>query len=259
MIVAFTSYGNDSLALVRWLADARDRGVIARDSRVVCVYSDTGWAAPWWEERVARAEARVLELGFETRRTESDGFVQIVKKHGVWPRNRMRYCTEELKVKPALRLLAELDPELDATCVVGIRREESAARAAWPEWTPESKNHGGRDLWAPLVRLLEPERDALVRDLGFDVLPHRSQECYPCVNANRTDLRRVTEDRVALIEGLERDLGPTDEGKVKTMFRSHKFMGAVGIREVLRWAHSERGKYDPDEAPGGCDSGMCGG
>lgn len=36
----------------------------------------------------------------------------------------------------------------------------------------------------------------------------------------------------------------------------HRFKGAAGIDEVMRWARSDRGQYQP--ACSGCDSGMCG-
>ncbi len=42
------------------------------------------------------------------------------------------------------------------------------------------------------------------------------------------------------------------------MFRPHRFKGAKGIRQVLKWAWSERGKYEPETEASGCDSGMCG-
>lgn len=94
-----------------------------------------------------------------------------------------------------------------------------------------------------------------------EVLPTRSQECCPCVNANREDQRQVPE----VVISIEAELGISSTGKPKTMFRPKSKMGAVGIVEVIRWAKAERGKYlpiaeEPDVGNGsGCDSGFCGG
>lgn len=106
----------------------------------------------------------------------------------------------------------------------------------------------------------ERERDALIVRAGFEPLPHRSMECSPCIYANRADLRMVPEERIAEIEALEKELGYTSKGKPRFMFRPRNYMGAQGIREVVRWAWSERGKFEPAEAGsgGGCDSGFCG-
>ena len=44
-------------------------------------------------------------------------------------------------------------------------------------------------------------------------------------------------------------------GPGKTFFRPYRYMGAVGIREIIRWAQAGHGKYEPRAA---CDSGFCG-
>ena len=73
--------------------------------------------------------------------------------------------------------------------------------------------------------------------------------------------RDLTEERVAYIEALEMSMGMTSKGKPRTLFRPYRHGGAVGIREVWRWAKSPRGKYIPDDdqlplMP--CDSRWCG-
>jgi hypothetical protein len=159
-----------------------------------------------------------------------------------------------------MRWLDENDPQKEAVCMVGVRREESQARRAFPRVTEESPNHGGRELWAPLVSHTTADRDALLARAGFEPLPHRSMECFPCINSNRSDLRLLAEDpaRVAQIAALERDMGHTANGKPRTMFRPYRHMGAVGIEEVVRWAVADHGKFAPEDESGGCDSGYCG-
>jgi len=254
--VIFASYGNDSIALIKW---ARDRDL--RD--VVVAHSDTGWAAPWWGARIDQAEAWVRTLGYATHRIASEGMVHLIRRKNGWPLPRKyQFCTTHLKILPAQVWLDAVDPDKEATCMVGVRRSESRERAQWPEHLEESDKHGGRALWSPLVRMLDEERDALVVEAGFEVLPHRSQECFPCINSNRGDMMRLTAERVEEIATLEESLGSTGKGKPRTMFRPYRHMGAIGIREVWKWAQSERGKYEsPPVALGdgvGCDSGMCG-
>jgi hypothetical protein len=138
-----------------------------------------------------------------------------------------------------------------------VRREESVQRRLFPEWTEESALHGGRSLWAPIANLKEEERDALVRRAGIEPLPHRSMECSPCINANKADIRQTDERDIFKVERIEQALGNTRAGKPRVMFRPKPHMGAVGIREICRWANSSRGKYEPPRSSG-CDSGMCG-
>lgn len=247
MNVVFVSWGNDSIALVQHLVEQGKTDCI-------CVHSDTGWSAPDWADRVKAGEEFAEASGFESVKIPSIGMEKLVQLKKGWPSNQHQFCTKELKIAPALAWLDRVDPDKEAVCVIGVRREESKRRASFPEWVEESSGHGGRSLWAPLVRVQTPERDALIKRAGFDVLTHRSMECYPCVNANRADLRMLTDERVREIEKMESDMGFTRNGKPRYMFRPHRFKGAQGIREVKRWADSERGEYEPS---GGCDSGWC--
>lgn len=252
MLIVSVSWGNDSLALVRYL---HEHEALAKYDRVICVYADTGWASEDWPERVAQAEAAAKTYGFEAVRLQSIGFVPLARLKKAFPRNGIQFCTTELKIKPITAWMEQVDPEAEAIIAVGIRREESKSRADWPIYIESSEKHGGRSAWFPLVRVLTQERDDLIRRAGFEPLPHRSKECFPCINSNRTDLRLLTEVRVAQIEKIEASMGITTEGKPRTLFRPYRHGGAVGIREVVRWANSEHGQYDPDVD---CDSGFCG-
>lgn len=247
--VLFVSWGNDSIALMQWAHEKGLRGV-------VCAYGDTGWSDKEWISRVSAGEKAAQAYGFATTRIPSVGMQRLVQIRKGWPSNQYQFCTKELKIKPALAWLDSVDPEKNAVCLIGVRREESKRRASFPEWVEESEGHGGRSLWAPLVRFSTAERDALLSRAGFEPLATRSMECHPCVNANRADLRTLSDDRVVEIEQMEKSLGVTSKGNPRYMFRPGRFCGAKGIREVKRWADSERGQYDPDG--GGCDSGWCG-
>lgn len=247
--VCFVSYGNDSIALLQWCLEKGLRNVVA-------AYSNTGWSAPWWDARVKEAQKWVTKQGYLSAEIPSIGMKDLVRQRKGWPRNRMQFCTTELKIRPAQEWLDEIDPDKESTCLVGVRREESRARREWPEWLENSGNHGGRSLWSPLAAFREEERDALILRSGFSPLEHRSMECFPCINSNKADLRQLTPGRINEIEEFENSLGVTSKGKPRTMFRPGKHRGAVGIREIHKWAQSGHGKYEPPS--GGCDSGFCG-
>jgi 3'-phosphoadenosine 5'-phosphosulfate sulfotransferase (PAPS reductase)/FAD synthetase len=244
------SYGNDSCALIQWCFEQELKNVAV-------LYNDTGWAHPDWNNRVARLEDWVLTLGFEPHRTKSIGLEQLVRNKKGWPRQGIQFCTAELKIKPTQLFMACVDPDKLSVLVIGVRREESSKRAAFPEFQPAAEE--GRDIWAPLVTYTECQRDALLFRAGIVPLPTRSKECWPCINSNRADLQDLTEVRVDEIESIEISLGTTSKGKTRTMFRPYRYMGATGIREIVRWANSARGEFDPDDGGGaGCEAGWCG-
>lgn len=250
--VIFASYGNDSIALIQW-AHERKLG------NTIVAYSDTGWAAPWWPERVSKAEAWVRSLGFEPARLMSEGMVDLVRRKKAWPRGgggKFQFCTQALKKDPAERWLAEVDPSQDVVCMVGVRREESPNRLHWPEWIEESPAHGGRSLWAPLVRHSEKERDELIRRAGWAPLPFRSKECWPCVNARQGEIALMEPDVIDRVESLEDEMGTNGNGNARVMFSPKRYGGALGIRAVVDYC---QGHQDDLFGSGfGCDSGFCG-
>jgi len=244
------SYGNDSVALIQW---AREEGL----SDVVVLYSDTGWSRASWAVRVDQMEAWVRSLGYVPARTESIGMEALLKSKKMWPQRLMQFCTKELKIVPTIAWLEKNDPERRAIVLTGIRREESANRAAAPMFLINSVNDGGRCVIQPLATFTEADRDALLRRAGFEPLGHRSEECK-CINSGRADIVRWDADDIAEIRRIETALGFSSKGKPCTMFRPNKFMGATGIDEIVKWAHSPRGKYEPPEEAGEpCDSGWC--
>lgn len=244
--VIFSSYGNDSCALIQW---AREWQL----EEVAVVYSDTGWATVGWEARVAEKEEWVRSLGFMPYRTTSIGFRQLARNKKGFPTQRYQWCSYVLKIEPGMRWLEEHDPNKSAICIVGARHAEAkdpdSTRAKFPEYLVRSENHGGRMMLAPMVDYDAKARDALLVRAGIEPLPHRSGECK-CINSNKADMRRFSMDDIKEIRAAELEIG-------RPMFRPHRHMGATGIYEVVRWAKSDRGKYAPEPEADHCNSGWC--
>lgn len=250
--VIFASYGNDSIALIQW---AHERGL--QDVHVA--YSDTGWAADWWADRALKAEAWVRLLGFTPHRIESEGMESLVMRKKAWPRGgggKFQFCTKALKKIPAQRWLTWQDPEAEATCMTGVRREESENRRNAPEWVTSSEDHGGRELWQPLVRHTAAMRDELALKSPLPLLPFRSKECYPCVNARKPELRSLDEPARLKVRRIEQAAGTNSKGNDRVMFSPARHGGAVGIDAVI-----EDARHDMDDLfeTSTCESGWCGG
>lgn len=250
--VIFASYGNDSIALIQW---AHER----RLPDVHVAYGDTGWAADWWPARVEQAEAWVRTLGFVPHRIKGESMAALVMRKKAWPRGgggRYQFCTEALKQNPALAWLSLHDPNGETACFTGVRREESENRRDAPEHVIVSEDHGGRELWQPLVRHTEAMRDALVRKTPMPLLPFRSKECYPCVNARKGELKLLDSEARARVHTIELLAGVNSKGNARVMFSPARHGGAVGIDAVI-----EDAKHNSDElfSTTGCASGWCGG
>lgn len=251
MHIISCSGGNDSVALIQWAIERKLKDVY-------CVYSNTKWSVDWWPKRMEKVKKYCERNNIRYIEVDSEGMESLVRRKKGWPQcRRMQFCTAELKVIPFLELADRIDPEFEAICMVGVRREESKERSDYPEYIEESERHGGRSLWAPLVNLRESQRDELLERAGFDVLPHRSLECFPCVCSNKGDIKRLTPERIEYIAELEIAMGHTKNGKLRTIFRPKRHLGAIGIKEVYKWATRDEVDETQMELLG-CTSGFCG-
>lgn len=242
-----TSIGNDSVALTQYMEEFH-KGEYA------LVYNDTGWARKDWPSRVAKMASWCLSKGVTFHITKSEGMASLVKRKKGWPMpaSAMQFCTGELKEKPTQILLDKIDSDGDLIIVTGRRREESQNRADLSSWQYESKKHGGRDVWNPLVAYNENQRNHLISSFGWDVLNHQSMECYPCVCANKGDLAMLVEtpERIVEIEKIEIEMGFTRNAKPRVMFRPYRVGGGVGIRQAVNWGLGKRGyksEFIPNE------------
>lgn len=248
MRIIFTSCGNDSVALTQWAKENNNGG------RVIVAYSDTGWAANFWNDRVAAVADWVESIGFEFVRIQSIGFRDACIKNGGFPRSDMQFCTRVLKREPANKWMDEIDADMSAICTIGIRREESANRAQFPEWTEYSENHGGRSLHAPLVRYTEAMRNELLSRTPFQPMSARSKECYPCVHARVQEIALLPDREISKVRILEREVSEK-RGRVSTMFRPEKHGGAVGIDAVIEHRRKTNDMFGDGFS---CDGGWCG-
>lgn len=254
----FISGGNDSVSLMQWAKEhfPNDRNIV--------IYSNTGWAAEFWKVRMEKVEAFSRKIGFEFAVTKSEGMEKLVKRKKGWPMpaSKYQFCTQELKIIPALNWMDKNEPSdlphFRNRCFTGIRREESKNRENTPEYVGYSEKHGGRKLRCPLVELKVDKRNELINKTGLEILPHQSRECFPCVCSNRSDFRMLAgyPERIEKIARIEKEMGFTSKNKPRVMFRPYRHMGATGIKEVVKWGLSERGKYGKETLP--CSSGFCG-
>lgn len=249
-VVGFSG-GKDSLAAA----------LLCRDlGPTTLLHADTGWEHPGHAEYV-RAAAEALGLPLVIAQSERGGMVDVIRHKRMFPSRTRRFCTTELKIKPIAAYLRAQEDEV--VNVVGVRAEESAARAKQGEWSTFEE----ADVWTwrPLLRWpLEHVLDTIRRS-GIAMHPHYHDGatrvgCYPCIYARKAEIAALPDWRVAEIAALEEEIeaGAKDGGR-RAFFQCSDPLntsgtGFVPVRRVVEWAKTSRGGRDmllplPVEAP----------
>lgn len=200
--VVSLSGGKDSAATALAL---REAGLEAHHY----VFADTGWEARETYEWLLMAE-RVL--GITIDRVEKPGGMRAASEgRAGFPSRVQKWCTEELKLFPIRAYHDRIEEQYgtDTINVIGVRAEESEARAklaAW-EYSDEWKGY----VWRPILRWPVAEVIAIHHRHGLPVNPlykrgHGRVGCYPCIQATKEEIALVAEyapDRIDEIDSLE--------------------------------------------------------
>jgi 3'-phosphoadenosine 5'-phosphosulfate sulfotransferase (PAPS reductase)/FAD synthetase len=257
------SGGKDSTALWLW---AQRMLVMPR----VILFCDTGWEHPvtlgyieqmgkWMGEPVVRVH------GPET-------FEQRVRRLRGFPSSGRRWCTQELKIQPTAKYLDHIrDSECsDVEVLVGVRAEESRARAAMSE--REWSDAYDCEVWRPLLNwtLADVVAEHKRAKIPMNPLYHMGAErvgCWPCINAGKEEIALVAEtcpERIDLIRDMERETKNTmfaKEAPASQRDRDAKRTELpLPIDEAVKWARTDRGgrQIQLVRRPGGCARwGIC--
>lgn len=206
-VIASVSGGKDSAAMCLALKDAG----IEHDR----VFLDTGWEHPATYEYLRGPLTDAL--GPITELQAPLQMVDLILKKGMFPSRMRRFCTQQLKVFPMQRHLAEQDDEV--VNAVGIRRAESRARSGMTEW--EWSKGFDCEVWRPIIDW--SEQDVIDIHTYHGLAPNplylkgaRRVGCWPCIYASKDELRLLAEidpGRVVEIRALEADVAKLAEAR----------------------------------------------
>jgi 3'-phosphoadenosine 5'-phosphosulfate sulfotransferase (PAPS reductase)/FAD synthetase len=271
-VVANVSGGKDSTALSLWLTE---QGI-----EHVRIFADTGWEHP---DTYRYLDYLDTVLGEIERVRPKLGMRDLILKKGMFPGRKHRYCTSDLKIRPINEWMDRHDPDYEGIVALGIRADESRARAELPEW--ELGGAGvDRVTWRPLIAWTLDDVIAIHKRHGVRPNPlylagASRVGCWPCIYATKSEIRLIADTdpaRITQIEDLERALKTKrmlrmldPEYAAKAIQRRYRmptfFAGkkrSIPIAEAVEWSRTTRGGKQldllgPDPDAGCMRWGLC--
>jgi 3'-phosphoadenosine 5'-phosphosulfate sulfotransferase (PAPS reductase)/FAD synthetase len=266
-VVASVSGGKDSTALILALREAE---IPAR-----YVFADTQWEAAATYDYLNTLRVR-LGITIDVVGAPGGMLGQIRKRHG-FPSRMQRWCTRILKIEPLRKYHDDLGVE--TISAMGVRGQESAARAKLTEWEDDAE--WGGFVWRPLMAWKVEEVLAIHHRHGIPVHPMYREGfdrvgCHPCIYANKDEIRTLADfdparvDEIAALEdevnAMRTAANAEKPGRfvdmLATFFQTRDAVGPMPIEKIVSWSRTDRGgRQLPLLQPpprGGCMRwGMC--
>lgn len=210
-------------------------------------------------------------------------FLDLCMIKGRFPSRKAQFCTEELKVMPAMvKAQALHDAGHNVVSWLGERDDESKDRAAKPS-LQRIRMPGGtnRILWRPIKPWKKEQCFDIARRHGIKPNPLYSMGmgrvgCMPCINCKKDELRQISHrfpGEIDRIEEWEQLVAEVSRRGMATFFAisaapdGEPIWEGAGIRDAVEWSRTTRGgkQYSLEtwlieqEPPSMCESafGLC--
>lgn len=230
LILVNTSGGKDSSVAAWEVAQlAAEQGVSDRLRLVHATFPEE------WPGTVdlVREQAQQLGLGVDVV-SRGEALLDYVRRRQRWPSPQQRYCTSEFKRGPIDKVITARAPgrrrRVRVLNVMGIRAQESPARAKLQTFAPDKRRTNGRrrvDTWLPIFDWPEADVWAAIREHAIPVHPAYAQgmprlSCMLCIYAPRAALMlagRLNPEVLAEYVEVEREIG-------------HRFRQDLALEEI---------------------------
>ena len=191
------SGGKDSTACLLWALKTFDK------EEIIPYYIDTKWEHDAVYEYLDYLEK---ELNINIKRIESIGMEELSIREKMMPNTFARFCTRELKIKPALEFYKTIED--DFINIVGIRRDESENRKDTETFYVKD----GIKTLCPIAYWDTQRVFNYHKENSIDVNPlykkgYSRVGCFPCVYARKHELIMMEDKYKNRVRDLEEKVG----------------------------------------------------
>lgn len=209
LVISFSG-GKDSQAMLAFICEKYP------DHKKHVVFADTGWEHDGIIEW-CRQEAGRFGLPLHVVRNPNKDFFKMVRHRKKFPGMSMRQCTSDLKTGPIMTWIRRNVKDPVVINCVGLRAEESAARAKKPKLSRNKKESNSKRViwnWNPIHDWSEYRVRGYLIEKGIHLHPAyqylKRLSCRVCIFMNDHDLRQVKKNdpgAIELVSQVEKEIG----------------------------------------------------
>ncbi|MBF0588706.1 MAG: phosphoadenosine phosphosulfate reductase family protein [Magnetococcales bacterium] len=222
---------------------------------------------------------KCVQTAQEAMHPTGNPFLDLCLLKARFPSTRARFCSQSLK-RDAIHeqvIIPLLDEGFQVVSMLGVRRDESRARAALEEWEDLGD---GRMIHRPIVGWSAAQVFDIHRRHGVEPNPLYKQGCtrvgcMPCIHERKAGILNISQrwpEHLERIADWEQRVKRASKRQWATFFPADKTPGPhrhdvtlpiPTVWEVVEWSKTGRGGYNydmfADEAPPACASeyGLC--
>lgn len=198
------------------------------------------WGVPiTWIERDTREAGGFREVDFDTASRKGEPFARLIREKNFLPNPVMRFCTADLKIKPARDFMRAQGYD-HWTSVVGLRYDEPGRVHKL-----RARDHGEWDVACPLydARVTKPHVTGYFRRQPFRLaLRHWEGNCDGCFLKGAHALERIERDRPGTLAWWDEQ----EERVGATFVKGRRYLHVIQ-RATLQTALPGILTADPDE------------
>jgi len=290
VIIAFSG-GKDSQACLIWAA--KQFGA----KNIISVFCDTKWENPITYDHINYV---VNDLGITHMSISSnkyDGFLDLAKKKKRFPSTKARFCTIELKSKPMIDYVLNVDDNM--LFIQGIRAQESHSRSQMNKqctyfkyyYEPYGYDKKGKPKYhtyrkKDVLAFREKYIDDILRPV-FDWSAHEVIDfivkngqypnplykqgfsrvgCFPCIMSGHNDIKQVINRYPEIIEKLRKFEIKYGSSFFKPDYIPKKYCSGISkgipyplLKDVVKYINNKNATIDMFNEPTSCMSfyGLC--
>lgn len=221
---------------------------IVSPDQIKVIFSDTSWEkdSTYKEIDSIRSKLQTYNIEFKTLKNEKypNGLPDLIKSKKAFPIRNTKFCTELLKMIPAIDYYKELYSKgFEIISLVGKRRDESEDRKDIKDKEIYNYKDWSFTIFHPIADWSETDVYSFLEESWG--IPssyfegNRRVGCDECFQADLKSISLMSEDKIQIMEAVEKEISQYYDDKAPTFFfrRNKNFPdGFAPIREIVNYA-----------------------